>query len=96
MAKIVHADAPEAIRGIGPKSLTILLRCTDPSAPPARGDHVSQAAARMATLGSEHVPAMLTAEFLQNRLSTVVEHNDPCALSFYEVGREHKHASLES
>ena len=50
----------------------------------------------MATLGGEHVPSMLTAEFLQDRLSTVIEHDNAGALSFYEVGREHKHASLES
>jgi hypothetical protein len=39
---------------------------------------------------------MLTAEFLQDRLSTVIEHDNAGALSFDEVGREHKHASLES
>src|SRR5256885_1180863 len=73
---------------------TTLFR--SPSAAPARGDHVLQAAARMATLGCEHVPAMLTAEFLQDRLSTVIEHDNAGAFSFDEVGREHKHASLES
>jgi hypothetical protein len=66
VTQIVHADAPETIRRIDPKSLTILLRCAYPSAAPARGDHVLQAAARMATLGGEHVPSMLTAEFLQD------------------------------
>ena len=38
MAQIVHADAPEAIRGIRPKSLAIFLRCAHPSAAPARGE----------------------------------------------------------
>src|SRR5882672_5389610 len=96
MAKIVHADAPEPLRRIRSKSLAILLRCAYPSVAPARGDHVLQAAARMATLGCEHVLAMLTAEFLQDRLSTVIEHDNAGAPSFDEVGREHKHASLES
>jgi hypothetical protein len=50
----------------------------------------------MATLGCEHVLAMLTAEFLQDQLRAVIEHDNAGALSFYEVGREHKHASLES
>src|SRR5256885_5496948 len=58
---------------------TTLFR--SPSAAPARGDHVLQAAARMATLGCEHVPAMLTAEFLQDRSEEhTSELQSPCNL----------------
>src|SRR6202521_1065770 len=39
---------------------------------------------------------MLTTEFLQDQLRAVIKHYNAGALSFYEVGRQHKHASLES
>src|SRR3977135_93418 len=77
MAKIVHADAPEALWRGNPKSVAILLGGADPGASPARGDHVFHAASGMAALGGEYVPGMLTAKLLENRLSVIIEHYHP-------------------
>jgi len=95
MAKIVHADAPEALWRVYPKSVAILLGGADPGASPARSDHVFHAASGMAALGGEYVPGMLTAKLLENRLSVIIEHYHPGALALDEIRRQDKHASLE-
>jgi len=95
VAKIMHSDAPEAVRGVNPKSIAVLLGGSDAGAPPAGGDHVFDAAAGMAALGSEHIPRVLTAKLLENRLSVIIEHYHPRALALDEIRRQDKHASLE-
>src|SRR3977135_4652760 len=96
MAKIGHADAPEAVRRVTPKSVAILLGGADPGGSPARGDHVFDAPAGMAALGGEYILGVLTAKLLENRLGVIVEHHHPGALPLDEIRRQHKHASLES
>src|SRR5205823_12197378 len=68
---------------------------SDAGAPPAGGDHVFDAAAGMAALGSEHIPRVLTAKLLENRLGAITEHHHPRALPFDEIRRQDKHASPE-
>src|SRR6266403_1215747 len=96
MAQIVHADAPEALWRVNPKSVAILLGGADPGASPARGDHVFHAAPCMAALGGEYIPGVLTAKLLENRVGVIVEHHHPGALPLDEIRRQDKHASLES
>jgi len=56
---------------------------------------VFDAAAGMAALGSEHIPRVLTAKLLENRLGAITEHHHPRALPFDEIRRQDKHASPE-
>src|SRR3977135_1745179 len=96
MAKIGHADAPEAVRRVTPKSVAILPGGADPGASPARGDHVFDAPAGMAALGGEYIPGGLNAKLLDNRLGVIVDHPPPGALPLDEIRGQDKHASLES
>src|SRR5712675_281777 len=91
----MHSDAPEAVRGVNPKSIAVLLGGSDAGAPLAGGDHVFDAAAGMAALGGEYIPGVLTAKLLENRLSVIIEHYHPRALALDEIRRQYKHASLE-